>query len=438
MDRFIVLFSIFSIHTLFIVSCSEKKDAEPTIIANQIEIIDGYTNKLSYQSTDSISIYINASDSGAIPIFFNDLNGKKIREFQAYVFPQKSKNEKPWENGYQYKLTSRFDLSTIPSGIYLINGKLPFFIQAEEVADITVIYPSNTVNAYSLSGGLSFYGESKTGRPAAQVISFNRPQDHFVRAMCWPFLKWLSNQEYSLNVISDRDADSYENLSKGSICIVPGHSEYWTRSARENFDKFVGNGGNALVISGNTMWWHVRYEDHKLICYKIHEPDPTPNPLDQTTLWNTESLKYPILRSIGVDFKYGGYGLKEDKGWDGFKIIDSSFIAFNGIDSLENGIILLGSYELDGAPIIKNDMLEIPQIDEKKLGFYDVRLLAYDRTFRLGKHGFGTAIYFRKNETSGEVINFPSTNWCSTGFTDDNQNIEIITKNSINYLLDNN
>ncbi len=53
------------------------------------------------------------------------------------------------------------------------------------------------------------------------------------------------------------DLEDYSEIAGAKVVVIIGHSEYWTRRARENFDRYVLEGGNALVLSGNTMWWQV-------------------------------------------------------------------------------------------------------------------------------------------------------------------------------------
>jgi len=57
-----------------------------------------------------------------------------------------------------------------------------------------------------------------------------------------------------------------------------------------------------------------------MIRYFQTPPDPETDPLLHTTTWDTPSLQYPIYSSVGADFPHGGYGLKTDNGWNGFKI----------------------------------------------------------------------------------------------------------------------
>ena len=49
------------------------------------------------------------------------------------------------------------------------------------------------------------------------------------------------------------DADKRCSLNSNIIVIV-GHSEFWTRKARLNFDYHVDIGKNALIQSEITIW----------------------------------------------------------------------------------------------------------------------------------------------------------------------------------------
>src|SRR5690606_5306227 len=145
--------------------------------------------------------------------------------------------------------------------------------------DALVVYPSNTANAYAESGGKSLY--SREGRPGK--VSFHRPiAVESLSAVC---LKWFSTlPDFTVGFIADSDMDLYDNIVNAKVLVIAGHSEYWTREARLNFDRFVDEGGHALILSGNTMWWQVRYTEDRsgLICHKEDALDPISDPLFKT------------------------------------------------------------------------------------------------------------------------------------------------------------
>jgi len=299
--------------------------------------------------------------------------------------------------------------------------------------DAIIIYPSNTGNAYNAFGGRSLYTN-----PRAQTVSFLRPQ--YLRHFARPFLQWASNTTYNFGYICDYDVDDHNNLSNSDIIIIPGHSEYWTRNARENFDNFINSGKDAIILSGNNMWWQVRYEDNgnKMVCYK-NDSDPIGNILLETINWFKPSLEYPIIESLGADYFHGGYGLYNDFGWDGYKIVKPESPLFAGCDFTFNEILSMPHVEIDSVPI--SEFLEdgTPIIDNSNLGFYKIELLAYDQVARYddGSLSQGTFIVFQKSETTGIIINTATTNWCKEGFNGiDNEKVEIITRNMIDLLME--
>ena len=220
--------------------------------------------------------------------------------------------------------------------------------------------------------------------------------------------------------------------------IIIGHSEYWTRNARLNFDRFIDAGKHALVLSGNTAWWQVRYSADKtqMICYKDILLDPEPNALLKTIKWTTASLKLKIIPSFGQDFSLGGYGTKVDSGWNGFKILlpQSPILAGTGLKYED--VLSCPTVEFDGTYLIRNQTSPHPILDTAKLKFYRAELLGYDMG-AVSKTTIGTFIAFKKTQTSGVIINVGSTDWCSTvGFAGISSNsIKLITANSINLLM---
>ena len=88
------------------------------------------------------------------------------------------------------------------------------------------------------------------------------------------FTIWAGRQDIPLGQASTMDLHTDPGLlSNYKIVVFAGHSEYWSKEMRDNLENFLAAGGNAMILSGNTMWWQVRFEDKKMIAYKLH-PDP--------------------------------------------------------------------------------------------------------------------------------------------------------------------
>jgi N,N-dimethylformamidase len=73
---------------------------------------------------------------------------------------------------------------------------------------------------------------------------------------------WLDMTEYDYDVITDLDLHRDPDLLNGyRVLVINGHSEYWSIEAYESVDRFLARGGNAVVLSGNTMFWRVAFDD---------------------------------------------------------------------------------------------------------------------------------------------------------------------------------
>lgn len=74
--------------------------------------------------------------------------------------------------------------------------------------------------------------------------------------------QWLSASGYDYDVITDYDLHLDPGILNGyKVLIINGHSEYWSIEAYQGVDQFLRQGGSAIVMSGNTMFWRVSYDD---------------------------------------------------------------------------------------------------------------------------------------------------------------------------------
>jgi len=73
---------------------------------------------------------------------------------------------------------------------------------------------------------------------------------------------WLDDHGYQYDVITDHDLDRHPEILHGykAVC-VNGHSEYWSSRAYNGLDNYLKAGGAAVVMSGNTMFWRVSFDD---------------------------------------------------------------------------------------------------------------------------------------------------------------------------------
>ena len=391
---------------------------------------NGYTDKQSYFVGERQVVYVDGEDEGRATLYLYDMLGNVVDSVTTHLMPQEP-GDNPSENGFGYQPTFTYLVPELKSGLYLWENKIPFIVKSK-VAPVVVLYPSNTVNAYNITGGKSLY--SLFSEQTHQV-SFHRPIFPAVSFQSKAAMEWLASSSYPTKFIVDYDLEDSTVLDGAKVLVVLGHSEYWSRNARKTVDAFIARGGHGAVLSGNTMWWQVRYTDDGagLICYKTL-PDPIPDPLLKTINWYHDILQYPIHESIGVDFRFGGYGRKTFKSFGGYKIINDRSPLFEGT-GIQNGEILdVSSKELDGTYL-----LESPaglSLNLSKLNFHKAELLGYEHAilFEMGK---GSFLIFQKTPTSGVIVNTATMDWCSPyGMGgEDGEKLKQITKNMIDGLL---
>jgi len=72
---------------------------------------------------------------------------------------------------------------------------------------------------------------------------------------------WLEREGHAFDVLADLDLHADPAiLARYSTVVVNGHSEYWSLPVVDAFDDWLRRGGNALVLSGNTMYLRVSFD----------------------------------------------------------------------------------------------------------------------------------------------------------------------------------
>jgi hypothetical protein len=436
-----------------------------------------YTDKQSYYKWEKINIYL-IEYIDKVSIHINDFNENLYSFTRTLKKHSMNKPDQLWKNSYYQAYCSITLPKNIKSGIYniSINGWIhPIVVKNKFNSDITIVYPNNTINAYNHFGGknlyLSFLSEPANSNMRAKKVTFKRPiSQKQIFEHETEFIKELNSnyKNYNINYIIDSDLDNYEVFHKSKLLIIIGHNEYLTNKAIDHIESFVENGNNLLVLSGNTAWWQVRYENDLMVCYKDSELDPIDNP-------KLKTINFPKIRNIyqifGLDFTYGGYGMakphdfntykksllfiehqktdidfnyehavsgynkdmvkgKQLAGFGGFKIINDHIIFKNIIH--KNEILKIPTKEYDGIKIKKFSKELVPDIS----GFNYYKVLGYDISWRKGITN-GGFIICQRNNNSGIVINTGTTDWCSKrgiGGVDASK-IKRITKNMIDILL---
>ncbi len=84
---------------------------------------------------------------------------------------------------------------------------------------------------------------------------------HLMRGELFAHL-WLEENGYDYDVASDHDLHREPGQLDGyKVVVINGHSEYWSAEAYRAVDDFLRSGGAVIVMSGNTMFWRVSYDE---------------------------------------------------------------------------------------------------------------------------------------------------------------------------------
>jgi len=458
---------------------------------NSQQILDGYTDKFSYRAGETVHFYTRSDGySGSnFPKTLVDMNDNVVATISFAKNQQSGVNTiDPSVSGYNYAETATWVVPIgMPSGMYKIpvdivqgfNIYIPVIIKTSVKTDarVVVVVSTSTDLAYCFSGGQSLYSTFHKGSDGNWDKSTDYGQSTFFVSRHRPlwgrvgepqnaasdyylgFLKWMeaSNRFGSnpVNVIADQDMDDYSEISSAKLLIVIGHSEYWSRKARNNFDQFVDAGKDAMILSGNSFWWQVRYQqtdNSQLVCYRgttdsiaynDHPTrDPISDPLQKTVHWNEAALKYSILGSVGADWGHARYGTTQSPPplsmFGGYKIIQGNSPLINGVVA-QNSVLTVFTGEYDGILVKGLDSNNYPILDQEALGFYKAELVGYDISYNDPTHTpfyYAGLLALQKTNTSGKIIHAGSNGWCwAASFQNDGGKVATITQNMITLLL---
>ncbi|KTT76681.1 hypothetical protein NS334_00195 [Sphingomonas endophytica] len=173
------------------------------------------------------------------------------------------------------------------------------------------------------------------------------------------FVEWAETAGYTLDYFTDYDLEVEEVLSGYAGVLFVGHSEYWGIGERAQVERYVDAGGRIAILSGNTCFWRVRFEDDgaTMINHKWRglEAEPEGSAAPITHLWSLPEIGEPEAALTGLSFLFGGYhrlGLCAARGQGGYTIYNDRHWALEGTDLFYGDVIgdalpLIG-YESDG------------------------------------------------------------------------------------------
>ncbi|MFN8156905.1 MAG: DUF6605 domain-containing protein [Candidatus Nanopelagicales bacterium] len=165
--------------------------------------------------------------------------------------------------------------SAWPPGLYLLvaevhgrpSGEAGLVVRDDAAAaPAAVVYSNLTWTAYSLAGGASLYRGS-SGRSDTRALSaaVQRPlMFHSGSPLLTydvPVAQLLDRAGVAADPLVDTDVDTWPSmLVHRTEVVLPGHSEYWTRTMFDALTAARNAGANVADLGANDMYWHARVE----------------------------------------------------------------------------------------------------------------------------------------------------------------------------------
>ena len=148
------------------------------------------------------------------------------------------------------------------------------FIVRDDASHSDLVFQTSdtTWQAYNRYGGADYYGGGTHGSPArAFKVSYNRPmatrtsvpwgRDYYF-ANEFPLVRFLERNGYDVSYIAGPDTDRLGHLlTNHRTFLSVGHDEYWSGRQRANVEAARDAGVNLMFLSGNEMYWRVRWEN---------------------------------------------------------------------------------------------------------------------------------------------------------------------------------
>lgn len=133
-----------------------------------------------------------------------------------------------------------------------------------------------------------------------------------------PLIRFLERNGYDVKYVASCDLDRDPTvLDNAAIFISSGHDEYWSQGMRDTVEAYRDNGGHALFMSGNEVFWRTRFSpDHLTMwCYKdtmqgpgVHVAGTPLDPVSWTGTWKDTRFpgRQPENTITGTDFRMNG------------------------------------------------------------------------------------------------------------------------------------
>ncbi len=119
-----------------------------------------------------------------------------------------------------------------------------------------------------------------------------------------PLHIWLEQNGYEYDLATELQLDKEPDLLDGyKVVVINGHSEYWSTPMYRAVEQYLAQEGKLAVLSGNTMFWRVSFNDDASImeCRKVDAPGAQLDPELRGERWHSQDgLIGGLMREAGL------------------------------------------------------------------------------------------------------------------------------------------
>ena len=402
----------------------------------------GYTNSTSITKGETLKFYISTlKPFFDLDVYKLGINKTKVLTLHSLPGGLQPVPYQAYAVGCGWNSRAEIPISDDwKSGVYEADypvgsgiEKLIFIVKEKilgSYSNTVVCLTENTWQAYNNWGGKSLYEYNSTDTIRSRSISFDRPYADrgAYPYFYWthPLVEWLERENRNVEFCTNSDLDHDPSfLSHYTTFVTVGHDEYWSRQERNACQQLVNHGGKLIILSGNTCWWQVRYDDHlrNLTCFKKPEEDPLFGKQDSlvTTVWSRSPVNESEGSLLGTTFDLGGYvntgkAYLQSDGFGGYTAFHTTNWIYNRTGIRDGDIIgqadPIAGYEVDGAKVLftSDGVLQpiLNRFTPKSFEILGMTPAAHDKTGT--KLGAGLVTYYT-NPQGGAVFNVATTDW---------------------------
>ena len=317
----------------------------------------GYTSKVSVAQGESLEFHLSVDKGSTVALaIYREGSPRTLMTTLTGVPAATYGCNGGYATGCDWPAATSFTVPRDwPSGVYVAEMKteagrtrpIIFWVREDNpgsTAHLLFLSSVNTHQAYNDYGGGSLYGFGGTVK--STQVSFNRPYTTGLgKYQIWEAkaIPWLEDHGYAVEYATTYDLQFHPDLlTHYDVAMIVGHSEYWSWDMRQRVKEFLDDGGRFISLTGNTMWWQVRFEDNgrTMIGYKDWTKDPQKSAqLSTDNPWDVPIYDTPFTFT-GLHWPFGGY---PGANGDGYYAVNTDHWVYQGADVSENQLIGKGT-----------------------------------------------------------------------------------------------